>query len=195
VLPHQDEFSSPQAFHLASGPANWNQQQGFYIYRASRMIQSGGWSNLRAPDEHTKLARVAVSFSPALDEAFKINVAKMRVQMPVAVRDEIRAAIAPVLKLARDAYDHKSAKPQIVRPSQNAATDMAPRPQASAPPPLPRDGPIGAARESDPATLPRLRTAAEWSAELLALATEAEKPVVQAVLARLPSTGVEGEVQ
>ncbi|HEY9510268.1 MAG TPA: ATP-binding protein, partial [Verrucomicrobiae bacterium] len=61
VLPHQDDFSSPEAFRAASGPANWNQQQGFYIFRAGRMIQSGGWSNLRAPDEHTKLARVAVS--------------------------------------------------------------------------------------------------------------------------------------
>lgn len=55
VLPHQDDFSSPDAFRAASGPANWNQQQGFYIYRAGRMIQSGGWSNLHAPDEHTKL--------------------------------------------------------------------------------------------------------------------------------------------
>lgn len=64
VLPHQDDFSSPDAFRLASGPGNWNQQQGFYIYRAGRMIQSGGWSNLRAPDEHTKLARIAVNFSP-----------------------------------------------------------------------------------------------------------------------------------
>jgi hypothetical protein len=90
VLPHQDDFTTQDVFRRASGPANWNQQQGFYVYRANRMIQSGGWSNLRAPDEHTKLARVAVSFPPALDEAFKINVAKMRVQMPSAIRDEIR---------------------------------------------------------------------------------------------------------
>ena len=55
VLPHQEDFSSPDAFRAASGPASWNQQQGFYIYRADRMIQSGGWSNLRAPDEHTEL--------------------------------------------------------------------------------------------------------------------------------------------
>lgn len=44
VLPHQDDFSTPDAFRAASGPASWNQQQGFYIYRAGRMIQSGGWS-------------------------------------------------------------------------------------------------------------------------------------------------------
>jgi histidine kinase/DNA gyrase B/HSP90-like ATPase len=107
VLPHQEDFSSPEAFRRASGPANWNQQQGFYIYRAGRMIQSGGWSRLRTPDEHTKLARIGLSFSPALDEAFKINVAKMRVQLPTSVRDEIARVIIPVVKLAREAYDRK----------------------------------------------------------------------------------------
>jgi hypothetical protein len=113
VLPHQDDFSSPEAFRRATGPANWNQQQGFYIYRAGRMIQSGGWSRLRTADEHTKLARIGLSFSPALDEAFKINVAKMRVQLPVSVREEIERVIVPVVKLAREAYDRKSrSKPE-----------------------------------------------------------------------------------
>jgi hypothetical protein len=86
VLPHQQEFSSPDAFRRASGPASWNQQQGFYIYRAGRLIQSGGWCRLRAVDEHTKLARISVSFNPILDDAFKINVAKMRVQLPSEIR-------------------------------------------------------------------------------------------------------------
>src|SRR2546427_5900829 len=71
------------------------------------MIQSGGWCRLRTPDEHTKLARVALSFSPALDEAFKINVAKMRVQLPASVRDEVARVIGPVVKLARESYDRK----------------------------------------------------------------------------------------
>jgi hypothetical protein len=110
ILPHQDDFSSLDAFRLASGPANWNQQQGFYIYRAGRMIQSGGWSNLRAPDEHTKLARISLSFAPKLDEAFKINVAKMRVQMPAQIREAVREATGPVIKLAREVYDRKAAK-------------------------------------------------------------------------------------
>ncbi len=104
VLPHQDQFSSPQAHAAAAGPLKWNRQQGFYIYRANRMIQSGGWSNLRTIDEHIKLARVAVSFKPRLDEAFKINVAKMRVQLPQQLREEFEKAIAPVIKIAQTAY-------------------------------------------------------------------------------------------
>jgi hypothetical protein len=110
VLPHQNEFSSPDAFKRASGPSSWNQQQGFYIYRAGRLIQSGGWSRLRTLDEHTKLARVALSFLPAFDEAFKINVAKMRVQLPLSIRDQVELALKPVLKIAHETY-RKSSKP------------------------------------------------------------------------------------
>jgi Histidine kinase-, DNA gyrase B-, and HSP90-like ATPase len=104
VVPHQAEFSSPEAHAAAAGPLRWNRQQGFYIYRADRMIQGGGWSNLRTLDEHTKLARVALSFDPRLDDAFRINVAKMRVQLPRQLREQFEKAIAPVIKAAQAAY-------------------------------------------------------------------------------------------
>jgi hypothetical protein len=104
VLPHQNEFSSPEAFRHASGPSSWNQQQGFYVYRAGRLIQSGGWCRLRTSDEHTKLARIALSFIPAMDEAFKINVAKMRVQLPPQIGELIEQAVGPVIKMAQETY-------------------------------------------------------------------------------------------
>jgi len=104
ILPSQEEFSSIQIFNKFSGIAGWNQQQGFYIYRAGRMIQSGGWSGLRKADEHTKLCRIDLSFSPELDDLFKINVAKMRVQIPNQIRNEIDHLIKPILNAARDRY-------------------------------------------------------------------------------------------
>ena len=42
VLPSRSEFSSTDQFELMAGPNKWNRQQGFYVYRANRMIQSGG---------------------------------------------------------------------------------------------------------------------------------------------------------
>jgi anti-sigma regulatory factor (Ser/Thr protein kinase) len=109
ILPHQSEFSSADSFRRASGPANWNQQQGFYVYRADRLIQSGGWCRIRTLDEHTKLARVALRFSPQLDDAFRVNVSKMRVQLPATMRDLIIEAISPVTKLANDRYRRTAA--------------------------------------------------------------------------------------
>lgn len=180
ILPPQNDFSSPDAWSLASGPANWNQQQGFYFYRAGRMIQSGGWSNLRAPDEHLKLARVAVSFSPALDEAFKINVAKMRVQLPPQIRDDVRDAVGPVSKLAREIYDKKPPQSKTAQPR----TPHAPDPEPS--PPRPATALTSGTNNpnaTDGSAL--VLTVAEWSKRLLAVATNQERPVVEAVLERL----------
>jgi len=107
ILPSQQEFSTPEEFNKAGGPGGWNHQQGFYIYRADRLIQSGGWCRLRVADEHTKLARIALSFSPDLDSAFKINVSKMKVQLPSEDRDWFDSSVKTLVKAARERYDGK----------------------------------------------------------------------------------------
>lgn len=111
VLPAQSMFSSPEAHKRASGPNQWNRQQGFYIYRADRLIQSGGWSNIRTLDEHLKLARIAVYFSPKLDEEFKINVPKMKVAFPAEIRAEVEKAVKIWTKVADETYRKASKAP------------------------------------------------------------------------------------
>ena len=133
ILPPQDRFQPPSAFERASGPKKWNQQQGFYIYRANRLIQSGGWCNLRAADEHTKLARIGIDFSPQLDDAFNINVAKMRVQLPDEIREEIEIAVEKIVKKAREIYDKKD-RP---RPSPPPAPPPPQPPSSPSPTPTP----------------------------------------------------------
>lgn len=183
ILPHQDDFSSMDSFRRASGPANWNQQQGFYIYRANRMIQSGSWSNLRAPDEHTKLARVAINFLPKMDSAFKINVAKMRVQLPPQIRDQVRDAIVPVLRLAREVYGKKP-------PGSKAVISRGKSAVAS------KTGETGISQTKaseiqgalqNTATLASndLFTLDEWAEKLLAIATNRERPMIERVIRRM----------
>lgn len=104
ILPNQVQFSTTRAWEAASGPKKWNRQQGFYIYRGGRMIQSGGWNRLRTPDEHTKLARIAIDIPRAADQAFGINVSKMRVLVPIEVRADLRAIASAVASRAQQAY-------------------------------------------------------------------------------------------
>jgi hypothetical protein len=107
VLPPQVKFSTTEAHATASGPKKWNGQQGFYIYRADRLIQSGGWNRLRTMDEHSKLARIAIDIPPGAEDAFRINVAKMRVVVPEALRPPLRALAAGIVATAQDAYRHR----------------------------------------------------------------------------------------
>ena len=109
ILPPQEKFSSLKAFNRHAGPDKWNYQQGFYIYRADRMIQSGGWSYMRTSDEHTKLARVALDFWPDLDSAFDLNVAKARVTLPASLKQHLKAHIERLVKQAKKVYSPKIA--------------------------------------------------------------------------------------
>lgn len=104
VLPRQNEFSSDAAWRRASGPANWNRQQGFYVYRAHRLIQSGGWNRLRTADEHTKLARVSVDFFPDLDAVFGINIAKAYVNLPEDLRAQLEHLVSQATRRADQRY-------------------------------------------------------------------------------------------
>lgn len=108
ILPNQMQFSTTRAWEAASGPRKWNRQQGFYIYRGGRLIQSGGWNRLRTSDEHTKLARVAIDIPRAADAAFGINVSKMRVLVPAEVRAELKAIASAVANRAQLAYRQTS---------------------------------------------------------------------------------------
>ena len=104
VLPARDRFSSLEEFERLSGPLKWNRQQGLYIYRADRLVQHGGWSGLRGIDEHTKLARGAIDFHTHLDESFQINVAKMSVALPPALRQMLERPVQELCVMADDAY-------------------------------------------------------------------------------------------
>ncbi len=138
ILPPKDKFSSEEEFKRLSGPNSWNQQQGFYIYRANRMIQSGGWSRTRAPDEHTKLARVAIDFFPELDDAFGINISKVGVQLPQSLREQLKQPIETLIKEAKKAYNPRTSGKGRARKKVDAASDsvdLAPSPKPKVNPP------------------------------------------------------------
>ena len=104
VLPTQSQFSSSSAHLRAGGPEKWNKQQGFYIYRAGRLLQSGGWCGLRTSDEHSKLARVLVEIPAGFDDLFKVNISKMKINFPREIREEAILKLAPIIKKANDLY-------------------------------------------------------------------------------------------
>jgi hypothetical protein len=127
VLPHRDGFTSAQAFDRYSGPNRWNRQQGLYIYRAHRLIQAGGWSGMRAIDEHTKFARAAVEFDPVLDELFRVNVAKMKVSLPSQLRAPLQRSVDELIAAAEARYrrGELAGKDQVVPADSGALPDLA----------------------------------------------------------------------
>jgi len=157
VVPPQREFSSDEAWKRAGGPNQWNRQQGLYVYRADRLIQSGGWSWLRGTEEHIKLARAALEFWPALDEKFEINISKMRVKIPEDLRDQLRGLISLLARQAQERYRLASRNPKP--PSPPPPVPKPPTRPTAQPRPVPdpprERGPVrdpGSDGSADPAT-------------------------------------------
>lgn len=199
VLPAQSMFSTPEAHKRASGPNQWNRQQGFYIYRSDRLIQSGGWSNIRTLDEHLKLARIAVYFSPKLDEEFKINVPKMKVAFPAEIRAELERGVKLWTKVADETYRKANkagggsalppAPPSLIKTPANASAAAAAVSQSTV------LTTVGPSPSSFNAPAPASRSGSVTSEELTRVgkllkrvAKPDEIPIIDAAVARALST-------
>ncbi|MDO8872888.1 MAG: ATP-binding protein [Methanoregula sp.] len=137
ILPPSKAFSTYQAHSKAAGPKKWNQQQGFYIYRNDRMIQSGGWCRIRTYDEHTKLARFALNFSSKIDGAFKIDVSKMYVSLPPQIRKDIEDKTQSMVTRAREIYDNDEKTIPVIPSLDTFASPVVPSRKPNNPSVLP----------------------------------------------------------
>lgn len=140
VLPDKSEFSDASAWQRASGPLKWNRQQGLYIYRANRLIQWGGWSRMRTIDEHTKLARVAIDFTPSLDAAFGVNISKAIVNLPPDLHEELEPVVSQVVRAATQRYRKGADGKGPRRPIPPSPLPGPGRPPTPTPTPTPTPG-------------------------------------------------------
>ena len=105
VLPHRSKLTDAQ-FEGAAGPAGWNAQQGFYVYRQDRLIVAGDWLGLGyTRDDGHNLARISVDVPPALDRDWFLDVTKGTVRPPSALRTDLRR-IAKVTRARASAVLH-----------------------------------------------------------------------------------------
>ncbi|MGW1775671.1 ATP-binding protein [Streptomyces sp. NPDC002104] len=99
-------------------------RQGFYFYRNDRLVQAGGWSNLRSPEGHLALARVAVDLPDEVNDVFSLSVKKDGVEVTPAftlgVHEAVDAAGAEWSSYILDAqvtYREGNSRSNIERPS------------------------------------------------------------------------------
>jgi hypothetical protein len=81
VLPHHSNLLD-DVYARLSGPLGWTAHQGFFVYRANRLIVPGGWLRLFSPEESCKLARIKIDLPNALDAGWKLNVMKSSLAPP-----------------------------------------------------------------------------------------------------------------
>ncbi len=92
LLPHISKLS-PADLELAGGEDGLLRNQGFYVYRNSRLISWGSWFRLVRQEELTKLARVQVDTSNRLDNLWQLDIKKSRASPPESLREGLKQII------------------------------------------------------------------------------------------------------
>jgi hypothetical protein len=105
VVPHKSMLTSEE-FDRARGPKGWNAQQGFYVYRAKRLLVAGDWLGLGRyrQEEHYKLARIRVDLDNAMDLGWQIDVRKATAVVPAEIVGPMRRLADATRRKAVDAY-------------------------------------------------------------------------------------------
>lgn len=112
LLPHPTSFSHAFANKVSQG-GDHHAGQGIYIYRARRLIVSGGWHKLARSSEANKLARIQVDFGNDADSLWRIDVRKSRVDLPSSLREQLRRVISQCAKKSSTTFTRRAKMPSI----------------------------------------------------------------------------------
>lgn len=88
-LLHPDKLSDAEKKRLCLG-STLLETQGFYIYRAKRLIDYGTWFGMASKLEKTKLSRIQIDIPNTLDSEWSLDIKKSRAIPPQVIRQELR---------------------------------------------------------------------------------------------------------
>ena len=109
TLPHHSSLTAAE-WERHAGRAGYVKNQGFYVYRAKRLIISGTWFGLARQTELTKLSRVRIDIPNGLDADWKIDVKKASAQPPYQVRERLRRLIDTIGSTSKRVYTSRGRK-------------------------------------------------------------------------------------
>jgi hypothetical protein len=122
VMPHFSRLAAA-THQAAAGPAGWNHQQGFYVYRERRLLVAGSWLDLprMTQEEHYKLARIRVDLDNSLDHAWDIDVRKAVARIPRDLVKRFEKIARATRKKAAEAYRYRGRRLTSTRAADQAA--------------------------------------------------------------------------
>jgi hypothetical protein len=97
ILPHHSKLTQRELDYYKTR-SDFLSNQGVYVYRNNRLMAWGNWFRLVPKGEATKLARVKIDFSNALDELWTIDIKKSRAYPPQQVKDTLRQVLNRIVE-------------------------------------------------------------------------------------------------
>ncbi|MBI5258360.1 MAG: ATP-binding protein [Burkholderiales bacterium] len=109
TLPHVSNLTKAQVAK-AGLDQTLRRQQGFYVYRARRLIVWGTWFRMHRQEELTKLTRVRVDVPTSLDHLWSLDIKKSAAVPPEAVKERLRGLVPTMTKPSRATHVYRGRK-------------------------------------------------------------------------------------
>jgi hypothetical protein len=119
ILPPKTESSSARLLGKAR-----SESQGFFVYRHRRLLQAGGWNNIRNNRADLQLARVRLDVTDKLSHLVRINAEKRGVEFMPEFAVAVEAAVSEGGDLSFAQY--LSTAQEIFKRSQARRRELAP---------------------------------------------------------------------
>lgn len=112
IIPHISQLSKSDAKELMRMRDRFRDSQGFYVYRAGRLITFGSWFRLAPKTEISKMARVQVDTPTSLDKEWQIGVMKSSVIPPAELRKHLANLVPTIVGESKRVVLRRGASPQ-----------------------------------------------------------------------------------
>lgn len=119
ILPHESKLTEKQ-LEVVNPNGSYFDSQGFYIYRANRLIVWGNWFRLNKKTQSNKLARIEVNIPNSLDELWKLDIKKAKVELPPELRSVLKEQISTLGIKSTRVFNNRPLKR---RPNANSLWD------------------------------------------------------------------------
>lgn len=109
ILPHHSKLSSDE-FQEYGTTEGYTKTQGFYLYRAGRLLIHGTWWGLNKVSDAHRLVRIKVDITNDQDHFWNIDVKKSIAHPNQFVKNELKKIMTQVLSRGEKTYTKRSAK-------------------------------------------------------------------------------------
>jgi len=105
TLPHHTKCTNEEYEKYSLG--SYRDSQGFYVYRANRLLIAGDWFRLASKSDLTALTRVEIDLPNNFDSEWHIDIKKSHAKPPEQMRSQLKQYIDTYIQGSKRVYNSK----------------------------------------------------------------------------------------
>lgn len=112
TLPHHSKCTKTEYEKYSLG--SYRDKQGFYVYRANRLLILGDWFRLTSKSDLTALTRIEIDLPNNFDSEWHIDIKKSHAKPPDQIRDQLKHYIDTYVSGSKRVYNSKGYRKKSV---------------------------------------------------------------------------------